>query len=107
MPSSPPTRRGEPSSSTAAPVRNDRGELLGVVLAFRDVTDERRAERKLAMERAALRASEARFKLLSDSASLLLSTDDPRGVVSKLCREVMEHLDCQVFLNFLADPAAR
>jgi signal transduction histidine kinase len=26
--------------------------------------------------------------------------------VSKLCREVMEHLDCHAFFNFLADPAA-
>jgi len=86
-------------ADSAAPVRNESGELLGVVLAFRDVTDERRAER-------ALRASEARFKLLSDSASLLLSTDDPQGVVSKLCHAVMEHLDCQAFFNYLADPVS-
>jgi two-component system CheB/CheR fusion protein len=67
-------------------------------VTFSDITDRKRAD-------ARRRTSEARFKLLSDSASLLLSTDDPQGVVSDLCREVMEHLDCQVFLNFLADAA--
>jgi two-component system CheB/CheR fusion protein len=88
-------------------------------ITFSDVTDRRRAEaERLAAEdqlrvtlrgvtasEQALRASEARLKLLSDSASLLLSTDDPQGVVSRLCRGVMEHLDCQVFFNYLSDPA--
>jgi PAS domain S-box-containing protein len=69
-------------------------------VTFADITDRKRAEEQR-------RASEARFKLLSDSASLLLSTDDPQGVVSKLCHEVMEHLDCQAFFNFLADPTER
>ena len=85
---------------------------------FSDVTDRRRAEeeRGIAVDQLrvtlrgvteserALRASEARFKLLSDSASLLLSSDDPQGVVSQLCDGVMKHLDCQVFFNYLADP---
>lgn len=88
-------------------------------IAFSDVTDRRRAEeeRRIAEDQLrvtlrgvteserALRASEARFKLLSDSASLLLSAEDPQGVVSQLCDDVMKHLDCQVFFNYLADPA--
>ena len=33
-----------PIEDSAAPIRGDQGELLGVVLVFRDVTEERRAE---------------------------------------------------------------
>ena len=76
-------------------------------VAFSDITARKRMDLERAASERALRASEARFKLLSDSASLLLSTDDPRRVVSTLCREVMEHLGCQVFFNYLADPGAR
>jgi PAS domain S-box-containing protein len=35
-----------PIEDSAAPVRNDKGALAGVVLVFRDVTDKRRAEAK-------------------------------------------------------------
>ena len=51
----------------------------------------------------ALRESEARFKLLSETAGQLLATDNPQGKINELCRTVMEFLDCQVFFNFLAD----
>lgn len=33
-----------PIEDSAAPIRDDRGELIGVVLVFRDVTEERRAQ---------------------------------------------------------------
>jgi PAS domain S-box-containing protein len=50
-----------------------------------------------------LRRSEARSKVLSQTAGRLLATDDPQGIVNELCREVMAHLDCHTFFNFLAD----
>ncbi len=50
-----------------------------------------------------LRKSRFRFELLSKTASLLLVSPDPEGSVHEICMEVMAHLDCQVFFNFLAD----
>ncbi|HEX9051220.1 MAG TPA: ATP-binding protein [Anaeromyxobacter sp.] len=76
-------------------------------VTFADVTARKRADADRAASERALRASEARLRLLSDSAALLLSTADPQGVVSALCRDVMEHLRCQVFFNYLADPEAQ
>ena len=49
----------------------------------------------------ALQQSSKRLELLADTAEALLHAQDPRAVVEPLCRNVMEHLDCQVFFNFL------
>jgi PAS domain S-box-containing protein len=119
---------GEPIRFESRSTRQDRwyavsafGSQRGYfAITFTDITDRRRAEeeRRVAEDQLrvtlrgvteserALRASEARLKLLSDSASLLLSAEEPQGVVSRLCEGVMHHLDCQVFFNYLADPAA-
>ncbi|MEN6338284.1 MAG: GAF domain-containing protein, partial [Phycisphaerales bacterium] len=50
--------------------------------------------------------SEERFRLLSETAGRLLTSEDPQGIVNSLCRNVMKHLDCQVFFNFLVDTRA-
>jgi two-component system CheB/CheR fusion protein len=47
---------------------------------------------------------EARLRLLSRVASDLLASEEPQSVVDGLCVEVMRHLDCQVFFNFLLAP---
>jgi two-component system, cell cycle sensor histidine kinase and response regulator CckA len=49
-----------PIDSSAAPLRNQQGETLGAVLAFRDVTPRREAQRQL-------EDSERRYRLLFDS----------------------------------------
>jgi PAS domain S-box-containing protein len=54
----------------------------------------------------ALRDNETRFKLLSETAERLLTAADPQGIVNDLCRDVMDHLGCQVFVNFLVDEEA-
>lgn len=76
------------------PLRDEAGAIAAVGIATVDLTRTRLVED-------ALRRSEARFKLLSDTARQLLSTDNPQGIIDDLCRDVMEHLDCQVFFNFL------
>ncbi len=43
--------RETPIDDTAAPIKADDGEMLGVVLVFRDITERRRAERELAVVR--------------------------------------------------------
>ena len=50
-----------PIDDSAAPIRGESGEMLGVVLIFRDVTELRRAEREL-------RASEARKSSILETA---------------------------------------
>ncbi len=63
-------------------------------------------ERKRAAE--ALQETTERLRLLSDVTSRLLASDDPQAVVEDLCREVMRHLHCECFFNFLADePSGR
>jgi two-component system CheB/CheR fusion protein len=46
---------------------------------------------------------EQRLNLLAETAGELLKTDSPQELVDRLCRNVMEFLDCQAFFNFLAD----
>lgn len=58
-------------------------------------------ERKRA-EGALLRSME-RLDIISETANQLLFSTEPRKMVETLCRRVMEHLDCEVFLNFLVD----
>jgi PAS domain S-box-containing protein len=82
-----------PIDDSGAPIRNAGGEIVGVVLVFRDVTERRRLERlqrdlqgeleRQVQERTAeLRASEERFRLLVDGADdYAIFLLDPTGHV--------------------------
>jgi PAS domain S-box-containing protein len=54
-----------------------------------------------------LSQSQSRFKLLSETSSRLLASENPQAIVDALCRQVMKHLDCHVFFNFLVDETGR
>ncbi len=61
-----------PIDDLAAPIRNAAGELIGVVLVFRDVTAQRQSER-------ALRTSEARKSAMLETALDCIITMDSEG----------------------------
>ncbi len=86
--------------NSAAPINNAEGEVDGCAVAIQDVTPMWNAEQ-------AIRESAGRFELLSMTAGELLKAKDPRAIIETLCKKVMEHLDCQVFFNYIADEAAR
>jgi PAS domain S-box-containing protein len=54
-----------PIDDSGAPINDDEGNTIGVVLVFRDITDRRRAE-------AILKESEQRFRILADSAPVMI-----------------------------------
>jgi PAS domain S-box-containing protein len=58
-------------------------------------------QQKLAEE--TLRENEARFRLLSTTASRLLAAENPVGILNDLALGVMAHLECHAFFNFIVD----
>ena len=74
---------------TVSPLHDLDGNEIGAVHVARDITQRKRAEE--------------RVRLLAEVSAQLLSSDQPAQIIDCLSRRVMEHLDCQVFLNHLLD----
>jgi len=66
-------------AESGAPIRDSRGRIMGVVVVFRDVTAEKRAEQ-------ALIASEAKFRLLYEQAPLGYQSLDEDGRIREVNR---------------------
>jgi hypothetical protein len=47
-----------------------------------------------------------RLKILSESGNLLLSSATPESIVRTIAQQVMVHLKCDCFFNFIADEKA-
>jgi PAS domain S-box-containing protein len=64
--------RSVPIDDSGAPIRDDMGRLLGVVLVFRDITERRQAE-------LARREAEARFQIMANTAPVMMWMSDALG----------------------------
>ena len=84
-----------PIDDSGAPIRDDDGKTMGVVLVFRDITEQKRAEESV-------KRSVERLDIISDTAGQC-SRAPTSKIVDSLCKRVMEHLDCHTFFNFLVD----
>ncbi len=110
------------ASSLAVPLLAD-GKALGAITIYARVSDAFSADEVILLSqladdvsyclrtlrlRAAQERADQRTELLADTASQLLATDSPQGVIEDLCLKVLVFLDCQAFFNYLVDePAGR
>ena len=71
----------------------------GVNVFARDIDDRKREELRHQEER-------LRAELLASTTARLLSAEERQRVMDDLCRDVMTHLECHIFFNYLVDHAA-
>jgi PAS domain S-box-containing protein len=78
----------------AYPIKDEGGNLSGIVEIVTDITERKRMEETL-------KQSYRRLELLSETAGWLLTSRKPQKVINELCYKVMAYLDCQAFFNYL------
>lgn len=83
-----------PVSLTISPLHNREGEIIGASKIARDITAQKEAERRL------LRHSR-RFKLLWESAAVLLATDVPEDMLRQLFVKIGPHLELDLYFNYV------
>jgi PAS domain S-box-containing protein len=71
-----------PIDDSAAPIRDEKGRMIGVVLVFHDVTTQRQTEN-------ALKSSEERFRTIYENSPVLMDAFDAKG------RCVLWNKECQ------------
>lgn len=74
-----------PIEDSAAPIMDDHGAVLGVILVFRDVTEKRDADLRVT-------ASERRLRILNELGEATRASVDPHEIMRVSCRLLGEHL---------------
>jgi PAS domain S-box-containing protein len=73
-----------PIDDSAAPIRGENGEITGVVMVFRDITERRREEREREAAALALRESEERLRITFASIADAVLVTDVQGRITQL-----------------------
>lgn len=87
-----------PIEQTTSPIEEN-GIILGTVVVFRDVSEQRRHEESL-------RRRNERLQILSDATGKLLSNDHPEAMVTRLFETVSRHLGLDAYFHFMVNPEA-
>lgn len=87
-----------PIEQTSSPIEEN-GTILGTVVVFRDVSEQRRHEESL-------RRRNERHQILSDATGKLLSNDHPEAMVTRLFETVSRHLGLDAYFHFMVNPKA-
>ena len=64
-----------PIENSASPIRNDSGEIIGVVLVFKNITERRQSEQRL-------KDSEEQFRLVAETATDAIITIDTESMIT-------------------------
>jgi PAS domain S-box-containing protein len=81
-------------------ILDEQGKVQEILAIGNDITVLKQTEK-------ALQNSNTRLELLTTVAQRLLRTEDPQAIIEELCRLVMDHIDCQLFFNYLVDVPGR
>jgi PAS domain S-box-containing protein len=90
-----------PVDESTAPIRDEQGRVLGVVLVFRDVGERRSVHdlRRQVLDQ--LARQHERLQLLNDAASQLLGSDDPDVIARDLFLRLEKHLGLHAYVNYV------
>jgi PAS domain S-box-containing protein len=85
-------------SLTISPIKDEAGHVVGASKTARDITRQKQSE-------AESRSQNERLRLLSESAAVLLSTDDADAMLRSLVAKIGPQLGVDAYFNYLVNDA--